>query len=93
MALARTGWADICQAMAREHEAQPTIYHSWAAHEAMSGHGCTRIDLILVNMVALAAFKKYEQVYGQGIAKHSMLMADFDLPAFGAKVTMPKTPS
>ena len=64
-----------------------------AAHEAMTGHGCTRIGLILVNMVALAAFKRYEQVYGQGIAKHSMLMAGFHLPAFGAKVTMPRTPS
>ena len=59
----------------------------------MTGHGCTRIDLVLVNMVARAAFKKYEQVYGQGIAKHSMLVADYDLPAFGAKVSMPRTPN
>ncbi len=59
----------------------------------MSGPGCTRIDLILVNAVALAAFESYEQIYGQGIAKHAMLAASFHLPSFGAKVTMPKTPS
>ncbi len=59
----------------------------------MQGIGCTRIDLILVNAVALAAFDKYEQVYGQGISKHAMLTADFHLPALGAKVTMPRTPS
>ena len=55
----------------------------------MQGHGCTRIDLVLVNTVALAAFTKYEQIYGQGIAKHSMLSADFNLPSFGAKATAP----
>ncbi len=90
---ARTGWTDVGQAIAGENEAPPIYYPSGAAHEAMSGHGCTRIDLILVNMVALVAFKKYEQGYGQGIAKHTMLMAGFDLPSFGAKVTMPRTPS
>ncbi len=93
MVLARTGWTDLGQAMAGENEAPPPDYHFGATHEAMSGHGCTRIDLVLVKMVALAAYKKHEQNYGQGIAKHLMIMADFDLPSCGAKVTMPRTPS
>ncbi len=59
----------------------------------MQGHGCTRIDVILVNAVPLATFVKHEQIYGQGIAKHAMLSARFHLHSFGAKVTMPKTPS
>ncbi len=58
----------------------------------MEGHGCSRIDLILVNKVALAAFKSCEQVYGVGIARHSFISATFHLPSFGAKVTMPRTP-
>ena len=36
---------------------------------------------------------KYEQIYGQGIAKHAMIAASFDLPSLGTKVTVPKTPS
>ena len=59
----------------------------------MTGPGCTRIDLILANQVALAAFETYEQVYGQGIAKHAVITASFYLPTFGAKVTLPKNPS
>ena len=59
----------------------------------MTGPGCTRIDIILVNQVALAAFELYEQIYGQGIAKHAILTASFHLPSLGAKVTIPKTPS
>ena len=75
MALARTGWTDLGQVDRGENEAPPTYYHFGAAHEAMTGHGCTRIDLVLVNTVALAAFTKYQQIYGQGFAKHSMLAA------------------
>ena len=71
----------------------PTYCHSGAAHKGMTGPGCTRIDLILANQVALVAFEFYEQIYGQGIAKHAMISAGFYLPAFGAKVTLPKTPS
>ena len=59
----------------------------------MEGHGCSRIDLILVNKVALAAFKSYAQIYGCGIAKHCFISATFHLPSFGAIVTMPKTPA
>jgi hypothetical protein len=59
----------------------------------MQGHGCSRIDLILVNKTALAAFQSYAQIYGCGIAKHSFISATFSLPAFGALVTMPRTPS
>ncbi len=59
----------------------------------MEGHGCSRIDLILVNNVALGAFKSYEQIFGQGVAKHSCLSATFHLPSFGAMVTLPKIPN
>ncbi len=92
-AMARTGWVDVGQLLYGEEEAPPTYCQSGAAHKGMTGPGCTRIDLILVNQVALAAFERYERIYGQGIAKHAMLMATFHLPAFAAKVTMPKTPS
>ncbi len=57
----------------------------------MEGHGCSRIDLILVNQVALAAFESHAQIYGCGIAKHSCISATFHLPSFGAMVTMPRT--
>ena len=87
--MARTGWTDVGQLQYGEEDAPPTYCHSGSAHQGMSGPGCTRIDLILV---ALAAFEKYEQVYGQGIAKHAMLTASYHLPALGAKVTMPRTP-
>ena len=82
MALARTGWTELGQVGPGENEAPPAFYHLGAAHEAMSGHGCSRIDLILVNVVALAAFTKHTLIYGQCIAKQSMLAADLDIPAF-----------
>ncbi len=93
MAMARTGWTDLRQLQYGEEDAPPTYWQGGAARKGMTGPGCTRIDLILVNQVALAAFERYEQIYGQGIAKHAMLMATFHLPAFAAKVTMPKPPS
>ncbi len=93
MAIARTGWTYLGQLGSGEAEAPPTNYHFGAAHKGMQGLGCSRIDLLLANTVALAAFTKYDQIYGQGVAKHSMLVAEFNLPSLGAKVTMPKTPS
>ena len=92
MAMARTGWTDVGQLQYGEEDAPPTYCHSGVAHQGMTGPGCTRIDLILVNALALAAFESYQQVYGQGIAKHAMLTVSFHLPSFGAKVTMPRTP-
>ena len=68
MAMARTGWTDLGQIGFGELEAPPTYYHLGDAHPGMTGHGCSRIDLILVNTVALAAFVEYRQLYGQGIA-------------------------
>ena len=40
-----------------------------------------------------SGLQSYDQIYGQGIAKHSLLSAKFSLPAFGAQVSVPKTPS
>ena len=71
LAMARTGWTDVGHHIVGESEAPNTYYHYGAAHAGMKGHGCSRIDLILVNQVALAALKSYEQIYGQGIAKHT----------------------
>ena len=68
LAMARTGWTDLGQHIVAENEAPDTYYHFGAAHAGMKGHGCSRIDLILVNQVALAALQGYEQIYGQGIA-------------------------
>ena len=93
LAMARTGWTDVGQHIVGEQEAPATYYNYGAAHAGMNGHGCSRIDLILVNQVALAALQSYEQIYGQGIAKHSLLSAKFNLPSFGAQVSVPKTPS
>ena len=93
VAMAKLGWADLGQIAHGEGTSPPTYYHYGAAHEGMQGHGCSRIDLILVNPIALAAFQSYEQIYGCGIAKHSFISATFNLPAFGAMVTMPKTPA
>ena len=93
VAMAKLGWADLGQIAHGEGTAPPTYYHYGAAHEGMEGHGCSRIDLILVNTIALAAFQSYAQIYGCGIAKHSFISATFHLPAFGAMVTMPKTPA
>ncbi len=93
VALARTGWTDLGQLGTGEAESPPTHYPFGAAHKGMQGLGCSRIDLLLVNTVALAAFTKYDQLYGQGVAKHSMLVAECNLPSLGAKVTMPKTHS
>ena len=93
MAMARTGWTDVGQLQYGEEDAPPTYCQTGAAHKGMTGPGCTRIDLLLANQVALAAFESYEQIYGQGIAKHAIITASFHLPTFGAKVTLPKTPS
>ena len=92
VAMAKLGWTDIGQLVQGEREAPPTYYHYGAAHAGMTGQGCTRIDLILINKVALAAFKSYEQLYAQGIAKHHFQSAKFHLPAFGATVSVPRTP-
>ncbi len=54
MAMTRTGWTDIGQIEYGEQEAPPTYYYGGAAHKGMQGHGCTRIDVILVNAIALA---------------------------------------
>ncbi len=59
MALARTGWTDFGQIGIGENAATPHSIILGAAHTEMSGHGCTRIDLVLVNTVALAAFTKH----------------------------------
>ena len=92
VAMAKLGWTDLGQLVRGEQEAPPTYYHYGSAHDGMTGLGCTRIDLILVNKVALATFKSYEQLYEQGIAKHSFLSAKFHLPSFGARVSLPRTP-
>ena len=92
VAMAKLGWADLGQLAHGENTPSPTYYHFGSAHAGMEGHGCSRIDLILVNKVALAAFKSYEQVYGCGIARHSFISAAFHLPSLGAMATMPRTP-
>ncbi len=56
--MARAGLTDGCQHIIGESDAPDTYYHYGAAHAGMKGHGCSRIGLILVNQVALAAFKK-----------------------------------
>ena len=61
VALARTGWTDLGQLGTGEAESPPTHYPFGAAHKGMQGLGCSRIDLLLVNTVALAAFTKYDQ--------------------------------
>ena len=93
VAMAKLGWSDLGQDAHGENTPPPTYYHYGSAHAGMEGHGCSRIDLILANPVALAAFKSYEKIYGCGIAKHSFISATFHLPAFGAMVTMPRTHS
>ena len=85
VAMAKLGWTDIGQLVQGEQEAPPTYYHYGAAHAGMTGQGCTRIDLILINKVALAAFKSYEQLYAQGIAKHSFLSAKIPLACIWSK--------
>ena len=91
--MAKLGWADLGQ-VAHGGETPPLTYnHYGSAHEGMQGHGCSRIDLILVNKTAPAAFQSYTQAYGCGIAKHRFISATFSLPVFGALVTMPRTPS
>ena len=91
--MAKLGWSDLGQVAHGEGTPPPTYYHDGSAHAGMEGHGCSRICLILVNQVALAAFKGYTQHYGFGIAKHSFISATFHLPPFVAMVTMPKTPT
>ena len=57
LAMARTGWTDVGQHKVGENEAPNTYYHFGAAHAGMKGHGCSRIDLILGDQVALATLK------------------------------------
>ena len=58
MALARTGWTDLGQVGLGENEAPPTYYHSGAAHEAMSGHGCSRCSSCCIYKSTLRSMGK-----------------------------------